>query len=155
MCPLPGEGRPWCPQQEAPQETTGRPSPSPKGARTRFLATLGERSSRCLRGAEAAPRRPRFPVTCSGLSRLVSRGSGCIYSRGRQASLLFSSGSEVERMVSVWRRCFAGVRQIHLCEDHRADRLVAAVARSTRWPDTLLGFLVNICIVMYVFNEKS
>ena len=52
-------------------------------------------------------------------------------------------------------RCFAGVRQIHLCEDHRADRLVAAVARSTRWPDTLLGFLVNICIVMYVFNEKS
>ena len=55
------------------------------------------------------------PVTCSGLSRLVSRGSGCIYSRGRQASLLFSSGSEVERMVSVWRRCFAGVRHRYIC----------------------------------------
>ena len=75
---------------------------------------------------------------------------------GHQASLLFSSGSEVERMVSVWRRCFRGCEtRIHLCEDHKADRLVAAVVRSTRWPDTLLGFFVNICIVMYVFNEKS
>ena len=82
VCPLPGEGRPWCPQQEAPEGTTGRPSSSPKGARKRFLATLGERSSRCLHGAEAAPRRPRFRVTCSGFCRRVSCGSGCIYSRG-------------------------------------------------------------------------
>ena len=29
--------------------------------------------------------------------------------QGRQESLLFSSGSEVERMVSVWRRCVSRV----------------------------------------------
>ena len=27
--------------------------------------------------------------------------------------------------------------RIHLCEDHKADRLVATVARSTRWPDSI------------------
>ena len=45
--------------------------------------------------------------------------------------------------------------RIHLCEDHKADRLVAAVARSTRWPDRLLWIFLNICIVMWVFSEKS
>lgn len=45
--------------------------------------------------------------------------------------------------------------RIHLCENHKADRLVAAVARSTRWPDRLLGIFVTICTVMWVFNEKS
>lgn len=34
---------------------------------------------------------------------------------GRPATLLFSSGSEVGRMVSVWRRCFAGVRHGYIC----------------------------------------
>ena len=38
--------------------------------------------------------------------------------------------------------------RIRLCEDHKADRLVAAVARSTRWPDRLLGIFVTICVVM-------
>ena len=60
----------------------GPPVLLPEVRRKRFLASLGERSSRCLRGAEAAPRRPRFPVKCSGLRRWVSCGSGCIYSRG-------------------------------------------------------------------------
>ena len=45
--------------------------------------------------------------------------------------------------------------RIHLCEDHKADRLVAAVARSTRWPDRLLWIFLNICTVMWVFSEKS
>ena len=38
--------------------------------------------------------------------------------------------------------------RIRLCEDHKADRLVATVARSTRWPDRLLGIFVTICVVM-------
>lgn len=80
-CVLSRKGRPCCPEQEAAEGTMGRPSSSPKGARKRFLAILG-RSSHSLRGSEAAPRRPRFPVTCSGLHRRVSRGAGCIYARG-------------------------------------------------------------------------
>ena len=60
----------------------GPPVLLPKGHPEALPCHLGERSSRCLRGAEAAPRRPRSPVTCSGLRRRVSCGSGCIYARG-------------------------------------------------------------------------
>ena len=60
----------------------GPPFLLPKGRPEALPCHLGGKAVRCLRGAEAAPRRPRFPVTCSGLSRLVSRGSDCIYSRG-------------------------------------------------------------------------
>ena len=69
-------------------------------------------------------------------------------------SILLGLGSRKDgvRVEALFRGCET---RIHLCEDHKADRLVAAVARSTRCPDTLLGFFVNICIVMYVFNEKS
>ena len=63
----------------------GPPVLLPEVRRKRFLASLGERSSRCLPGADAAPRRPRFPVTCSGLSRRISCGSGCLYSRGARS----------------------------------------------------------------------
>ena len=138
MCPLPGDGRPWCPEQEAPQGTTGRPSSSPKGARKRFLAILGERSSRCLRGAEAAPRRPRFPVKCSGLRRWVSCGSGCIYLRGAQRPFYSPRAQEWKGWCLCGGAVFPGYEmRIHLCEDHKADRLVATVARSTRWPDSI------------------
>ena len=129
--------------------TTGSPSSSPKGARKRFLAILGERSSRCLRGAEAAPRRPRFQVTCSGLRRRVSCGSGCIYPRGTRRPFYSPRAQKWKGWCPCGGAVFRGCEtRIHLRENHKANRLVAAVARSTRWPDKLLGILVSICTVM-------
>ena len=149
VCPLPGEGRPWCPEQEAPAGTTGRPSSSPRGARKRSPATLGERPSRCLLGAEAAPKWPRFPVTCSGLRRRVSCGSGCIYSRGARRPYYSLRAQKWKGWCPCGGAVFRGCEtRIHLCEDHKAHRLVAAVARLTRWPDRLLGIFLSMCTVM-------
>ena len=155
MCPLPGEGRPWCPQQEA-RKGPWAARPPPQRAPGRASLPSWGKAVRCLRGAEAAPRRPQFLVMCSGLRRRVSCGSGCIYPRGTRRPFYSPRAQKWKGWCPCGGAVFRGCEtRIHLRENHKANRLVAAVARSTRWPDRLLWISLNICTVMWVFSEKS
>lgn len=86
--------------------------------------------------SRSSPRRPRFPVKCSGLRRRVSCRSGCTYSRGARSPFYSPRAQKWKGWCPCGGAVFPGYEtRIHLCENHKADRLVAAVARSTRWPD--------------------
>ena len=108
VCPLPGEGRPWCPEQEAPAGTTGRPSSSPRGARKRSPATLGERSSRGLHGRPPGGHGSRSSAQDSADGFPAGRAAPIPGAPGVPSILLgLRSGKDGVRVEAL---CFAGVR---------------------------------------------